>query len=252
MYEQLAEVYDPLFPASDAAVSYLASRCPKNGAILDIACGTGSHAVRLAERGYSVIGVDLDEAMIEQARLKGAGAPPDFRVADMTDLSGALQGAPRFDLAYCIGNSVVHLPGVAAIEKSVRDVHAMLVPGGRYVVQIVNFDRFEKRGESVLPELRSDDGMVTLDRLYEWNPDAGTVTFRTNLTSRRPGAERSVTDRVDLIPLGKNELVALLKKAGFELEGLHGGFGEEDWSPGGFVTIAVARSTLDNRSATMP
>ena len=35
-------------------------------AAIDIGCGTGAHAAVLAERGYDVLGVDLDVAMIAQ------------------------------------------------------------------------------------------------------------------------------------------------------------------------------------------
>lgn len=41
--------------------------------ILDLGCGTGSHSVPLAARGYEVTGVDLSEPMLEQARQKIAG-----------------------------------------------------------------------------------------------------------------------------------------------------------------------------------
>ena len=33
--------------------------------VLDAACGTGHHAIALAERGYEVVGADLSRAMIE-------------------------------------------------------------------------------------------------------------------------------------------------------------------------------------------
>ena len=36
--------------------------------ILDLGCGTGAHAVRLAQRGYEVVGVDLSEGMLAAAR----------------------------------------------------------------------------------------------------------------------------------------------------------------------------------------
>jgi len=38
--------------------------------VLDLGCGTGSHAIRLAARGYEVVGVERSEAMLEVARRK--------------------------------------------------------------------------------------------------------------------------------------------------------------------------------------
>jgi SAM-dependent methyltransferase len=40
--------------------------------ILDLGCGTGNHAIPLAQQGYEVIGVDRSESMLAQARKKAA------------------------------------------------------------------------------------------------------------------------------------------------------------------------------------
>ena len=41
---------------------------PSGSSILDMGCGTGRHAIRLAQEGYHVIGVDISQAMLDQAR----------------------------------------------------------------------------------------------------------------------------------------------------------------------------------------
>lgn len=38
--------------------------------IIDIGCGTGRHSIELTERGYKVIGIDLSESQLEQAKVK--------------------------------------------------------------------------------------------------------------------------------------------------------------------------------------
>ena len=38
--------------------------------MIDIGCGTGRHAIELTKRGYSVIGIDLSESQLKQAREK--------------------------------------------------------------------------------------------------------------------------------------------------------------------------------------
>ena len=45
--------------------------------VLDLGCGTGNHAIPLAEMGFSVVGVDRSTSMLQSARKKAAGQPID-------------------------------------------------------------------------------------------------------------------------------------------------------------------------------
>jgi 2-polyprenyl-3-methyl-5-hydroxy-6-metoxy-1,4-benzoquinol methylase len=40
---------------------------PKNGLILDLACGIGRHSILLAESGYNVVGIDISPEYISIA-----------------------------------------------------------------------------------------------------------------------------------------------------------------------------------------
>ena len=53
--------------------------------VLDLGCGTGNHALRLARRGYAVTGIDLSSEMLRRAYAKaeGAGLAVDFRQGDV-------------------------------------------------------------------------------------------------------------------------------------------------------------------------
>lgn len=50
----------------------------KRGLLLDLACGTGSLAVRLSEKGYSVIGTDMSPEMLSVAQQKAAVKMPTY------------------------------------------------------------------------------------------------------------------------------------------------------------------------------
>ncbi|WP_157529603.1 bifunctional 2-polyprenyl-6-hydroxyphenol methylase/3-demethylubiquinol 3-O-methyltransferase UbiG, partial [Nocardia sp. NRRL S-836] len=67
-------------PARTAAeVSYLASVLPAGGRVLDLGCGVGRHAHGLARLGFSVVGADVSEWAVEQAR----GGPGVFVACDL-------------------------------------------------------------------------------------------------------------------------------------------------------------------------
>ena len=50
------------------------------GPVLDIGCGTGRVSLRLARRGYEVVGVDVDPVLVEELRPRRAVPPTDDHV----------------------------------------------------------------------------------------------------------------------------------------------------------------------------
>src|SRR5262249_22801941 len=67
---------------SDYLRSVLALHAPGARQLLDLGCGTGSHALALAARGFDVVGVDISEGMIARAqqRPKPATGSTAFRL----------------------------------------------------------------------------------------------------------------------------------------------------------------------------
>jgi SAM-dependent methyltransferase len=103
--------------------------------VLDIACGTGPHLVRLAERGYRMAGLDLSPRNIEflGERLAAKGLSGDLVVGDMTDF----RLAQPVDAALCMQDSQGHLLTNAQLLAHLRSVARNLRRGGLYI-----FDRY--------------------------------------------------------------------------------------------------------------
>jgi SAM-dependent methyltransferase len=103
--------------------------------VLDIACGTGPHLIRLAERGYRMSGLDLSPENIDflRARAGQKGLDVDLLVADMT----RFRLRRPVDAAICMQDSQGHLLTNVAILAHLRCVRRALSPGGLYV-----FDRY--------------------------------------------------------------------------------------------------------------
>jgi SAM-dependent methyltransferase len=100
-----ADSYDSLYGDKDyeAECSVLENVFRNYGgstqAILDLGCGTGSHAIPLAQRGYKVIGVDRSADMLARARTKaGSLAGPNDLVFHHSDIN-ELNLGQRFDAA---------------------------------------------------------------------------------------------------------------------------------------------------------
>lgn len=104
-------------------------------AVVDIACGTGPHLTRLAERGYRMSGLDLSPENIEFLRERAArkGLAVTLHEGDMTGFR-----LPRLvDAAICMQDSQGHLLTNEAILAHFRCVRRALKTGGVYV-----FDRY--------------------------------------------------------------------------------------------------------------
>jgi SAM-dependent methyltransferase len=73
-----------------------------HGRVLDAGCGTGEHAVYLAEAGHAVVGIDAAPTAVARARDKAAerGVEVDFEVGDATELTGHLD---EFDTVIDVG-----------------------------------------------------------------------------------------------------------------------------------------------------
>lgn len=94
--------------------------------VLDAGCGTGRVAIRLAELGYAVVGVDLDATMLREARDEAPGL--DWRVGDLS----VLDTGELFDVVLVAGNTIPLLePGT--LHAAARQLAAQLDEGGLLV-----------------------------------------------------------------------------------------------------------------------
>jgi SAM-dependent methyltransferase len=109
------------------------------GRVLDAGCGTGEHALLLAARGHSVVGVDLAPAAIGKSRAKAAarGVAAQFVVADALGLGDpggciAAAAAGGFDTVLDVG--LFHVLQPEDRRRYARALAAVTVPGGRALV----------------------------------------------------------------------------------------------------------------------
>lgn len=93
---------------------------------LDLACGTGDIAFRLAARGARVTGIDLTPRMLHLAAAKPAGAHVHWLAGDMMALPVASASQDIVTAGYGLRN-------VPLLDTSLAEIHRVLGPGGRVV-----------------------------------------------------------------------------------------------------------------------
>lgn len=132
--------------------------------VLDIACGTGPHLLRLARRGYRMTGLDLSSENIAYlgGRAAEQGLSVGLRIGDMTRFA---LPAP-VDAAICLQDSQGHLLTNEAIIDHLHAVARTLRPGGLYV-----FDRYIA------------SSWTYPARRWSWTKRRGKVTVRTTFAA---------------------------------------------------------------------
>ncbi|WP_328346757.1 class I SAM-dependent methyltransferase [Streptomyces violaceus] len=130
-HPRLAAVYDPLDPDRGDLDPYL-RMTEEFGArqVLDIGCGTGVFALRLAARGIRVVGVDPAGASLAVAR----GKPDGDRVRWIHGDATALPPLAA-DLATMTGNAAQEITDPENWHAFLRGARAALRPGGRLVFE---------------------------------------------------------------------------------------------------------------------
>lgn len=149
--------------------------------VLDAGCGPGRVGGRLHRAGHTVVGVDVDPALIEAAREDHPG--PTWLVGDLTELDLPAAGvAEPFDAIVCAGN-VLPFAAPGTQGRIVAGFAAHLIPGGRAVVGF-GLDRgypADAFRADVAAAGLSEDLLLSTWDLRPWSPDS---TFLVAVLSR--------------------------------------------------------------------
>lgn len=188
--------------------------------VLDAACGTGMHAIALAQRGYQTVGTDSSVGMLEQARANAAVTEVDARfvVAGFGEMAEKV--SDRFDAVLCLGNSLPHVLSAGNLRDTLADFAAVLRPGGLLLIQNRNFDAvMANQTRWMDPQVHQEDDKEWLFvRFYDFNSD-GTLAFNmlTLQRDKRDNREdwKLQAEVTRLRPWRQAELQEMVAVAGF-------------------------------------
>ena len=151
------------------AAARLLQRTGPGRTVLDASCGTGINAAVLARRGFDVWATDGSEAMITEAavRFHREQLAIPVRRSLWADLPRTL--AERFDVVFCVGNSLVHAAGQDAMVEALTGLSRMARPGGHVVIDSRNWEKLnaERRIVQVANRVLTRHGRRCLS-FYAW------------------------------------------------------------------------------------
>lgn len=251
--QALARLYDlDLAEEPGDLELYLALAARTGGPVLELAAGSGRIIVPLAEAGHAVTGVDLDPAMLARARAACEAAGPE--VASRISLvegdarSIRLPAAGEFQLGMIALNSIFLLASRPDQQGALATLAAHLAPGGLAVLDAwlpdaEDLARYD--GRLVLEWVREDPStgrIVTKTGSAVYDPAAGLVRLTTVFDEGRPGEAPLRWVRVDRLRLvGADELVAMARSAGLDVETLAGDYELGPLVPGSERLVMIAR-----------
>lgn len=186
--------------------------------VLDVACGTGMHAIALSQAGFKLFGVDASSAMVFKARENAEKSDEqiEFREVGFSQLSKTFVDN-KFDGLICLGNSLPHLLDKTSLITTLHDFKAVLKPNGKIIIQNRNFDQvLAERSRWMTPQTHRDKKDTWIfNRFYDFNPD-GSLTFNIQiLSSTNEGSFNQQVSSTKLWPMKKSDLEGAMRIVGF-------------------------------------
>ncbi|MEE2708119.1 MAG: class I SAM-dependent methyltransferase [Gemmatimonadota bacterium] len=200
---------------------------PKDTTVLDLGCGYGRHSLKLSELGYRMVGYDLSPILLRRA----AGGNPNIGW-----IRGDVRSLPfrnKFDGMISMFNAFGYFEDETDNYIVLQEVEAVLRPGGRLIVQLVNRDFLVRK--FVEEEIRREDGLLVLE---ERAFDAVSSRVLTVTTVIEGTEQRRYESSIRVYTL--SELDMLMSAAGLKIREVYGGLDQRlfDWDTNQLIIIA--------------
>lgn len=216
IYERLSIIYDFDWGQwSRQYASIIQEILPRCGIfhakILDLACGTGTLALELANLGHFVLAIDISPKMIEVAKSKTAKlANVSFLVGDISELNAE----DEFDCITCTFDSLNYLLSVHQLQAVVEKVGGTLRPDGFFIFECNTEQLYLNRHKGT--HQRNLGGQSFLQKLH-YDPEHRVAT---TVFEFYDGTEEVHMQR----PYNMDEIRPILGKANFSIARIISGF----------------------------
>lgn len=193
--------------------------------VLDLACGFGRHSLELARRGFSVLGVDVTAAYVEDARAsaRAEGLRCEFVQASVLDV----RYRAEFDVVLNLADGAIGYFPTEEQNLAIFDgVAAALRPGGGHVLGVCSADHARKH----FPKRHWEAGSKRLSLSdFRWNEATRRMLYRGHLFEYGkplPAISDTFPERDDpgTRLFGEEELRGVLADRGLDVVGAYGAY----------------------------
>lgn len=207
---------------ADYIATLINTYSPNAKRLLELGCGTGHHASLLAQKGFSVHGVDLSQTMLEGATKRKTSLPKD--IGDRLSFSqGNVQNCKVesvFDVIISLFHVVSYQTSNEALLAMLNNAAKHLHKGGVFIFDYwygpaVLTDRPEKRTKT----MESDDTLVTRHATPTLHAQESVVNvhYDIHIKDKASNAEEYLREDHPMRYLFSNEIDLLAQMTGFKV-----------------------------------
>lgn len=240
-YSSISTYYSEIFPFNPSQIDFMEKMMGslQGKSILDVGCASGELAYHLAEKGARVTAIDLNKNLLSAARDKRSHENVTYMWANMLHIA-RLFGRAKFDEVVCFGNTLVHLMNPMQMRDFFSGVLTVLKPGGKFMLQILNYDKIFSERPANLPLIETS--VIKFERNYLYEQGTREIDFHTRLTLKQTG--ELIENQTELLGLGSADLTLLMDVAGLKDIVLFGGFDGSPFSKDK-MPLVISASKMD-------
>lgn len=181
--------------------------------VLDLACGTGNVTELLSAEGYTVIGVDIAEDMIVEARRKASekGLAIQYAVQDAAELD--LPGQ-RFDLCVSLFDSLNYVTQPDRLQMAFERVFTHVTHNGLFLFDMNS--EYALKNHFFDQSNRAADAPLRYEWVSEYFPETRLCSIKMRFWHRNDNGTEAVFDEEHWqFAYREDEIVQMLETAGF-------------------------------------
>lgn len=235
-YGELAKYYDLIYDKKDYAkesriLLNLINRYKRSDgrSLLDVGCGTGKHIERLKGK-FDCVGIDINEEMLEQARVKVKGV--EFIRADMSDFDLGR----KFDVVLCLFGAIGYVKTYSRLARTLQSFANHLKDGGVLIIEPWLTKAISRSGLVHLRTYDSPDLKIARVNITDVRGNISILDFRI-IVAEKDGKVAYYRDVHRLGLFEQDKLLQLMREAGLESRHM-----KKSLSPGRGLYIGMRES----------
>ena len=246
-YESFASVYDLFMDEInyDEWVSYVEKLWNrfdlKPDIVCELGCGTGNISLRLAEKGYETIGIDISADMLSEAKMKAEQNGTDvlFLLQDMREFE--LYGTVNSILCLC--DSLNYITDDEDMQQVFNLVNNYLHPGGLFVFDLNTEYKFKEiYGENTFSET-DEDAVYIWENYYDEEERINEYYLNFFMKNETGTYDRTQEEHLERA-YSLDEIKRFIEKSGMKFEAAYDAFTFEPVKENSERIYVVAREVL--------